>query len=328
MNYQVHEMFSSIQGEGVLVGKPSTFIRLQGCNVGCSWCDAKRTWGPMEQGIEWRQGYRVVAEAFIHDRPSLPTDADTEHVRGWIAGYLDHSAMAYSPVIDYALGVVTMFIGGEANAPYIAARLQEQDIHATSLTDIVHIPLSQLQLVADYYATEFTRKMNITRRRTGSRMSVDEIMVSVKEWRNTHVVITGGEPTLYDLTSLTRALDDYGLDIQLETSGQNALKGSPIINWITWSPKKMLNYAASHDIAEEAREVKWVVDAELNVETVLDLWYRYAQRNRTRPVFTFMPEGCPPGGAAIARTMDMLKHAPLGSDWRFTWRLQYSLGVR
>lgn len=43
-HYQVHELFSSIQGEGYQAGIPSAFVRLQGCPVGCSWCDAKLTW--------------------------------------------------------------------------------------------------------------------------------------------------------------------------------------------------------------------------------------------------------------------------------------------
>lgn len=32
-------IFRSIQGEGAMLGKPMTFIRLAGCSVGCSGCD-------------------------------------------------------------------------------------------------------------------------------------------------------------------------------------------------------------------------------------------------------------------------------------------------
>ncbi len=36
---RVVEIFSSIEGEGRLIGYPVSFIRLEGCNLRCSWCD-------------------------------------------------------------------------------------------------------------------------------------------------------------------------------------------------------------------------------------------------------------------------------------------------
>ena len=40
----ISEMFYSIQGEGPTMGCPSIFIRLQGCNLLCSWCDTTNVW--------------------------------------------------------------------------------------------------------------------------------------------------------------------------------------------------------------------------------------------------------------------------------------------
>jgi 7-carboxy-7-deazaguanine synthase len=41
---RVIEIFHSLQGEGMLVGAPSVFVRLAGCPVHCSWCDTKYAW--------------------------------------------------------------------------------------------------------------------------------------------------------------------------------------------------------------------------------------------------------------------------------------------
>ena len=37
--FKVNEIFGSFQGEGLNLGKPCTFIRLQGCNLSCTFCD-------------------------------------------------------------------------------------------------------------------------------------------------------------------------------------------------------------------------------------------------------------------------------------------------
>ncbi|MDB6167276.1 MAG: Radical domain protein [Verrucomicrobia bacterium] len=43
----ISEIFYSIQGEGMLTGVPSVFVRTSGCNLRCNWCDTPyASWNP------------------------------------------------------------------------------------------------------------------------------------------------------------------------------------------------------------------------------------------------------------------------------------------
>lgn len=87
------EEFYTIQGEGYHTGKAAYFIRVGGCDVGCSWCDTKFSWNPS-----------------LH--PVVPAEQIVEHV-------LDHPAAAV---------VVT---GGEplmVNMDYLTNLLKEKGI--------------------------------------------------------------------------------------------------------------------------------------------------------------------------------------------------------
>jgi organic radical activating enzyme len=87
------EEFYTIQGEGYHTGKAAYFIRVGGCDVGCSWCDTKFSWNPA-----------------LH--PVVPAEQVIEHV-------LAHPAAAV---------VVT---GGEplmVNMDYLTGMLKERGI--------------------------------------------------------------------------------------------------------------------------------------------------------------------------------------------------------
>jgi len=67
-------------------------------------------------------------------------------------------------------------------------------------------------------------------------VSLDEIVLPVFESKADFLVITGGEPAMYNLTSLCNLLKKKGLEIAIETSGCYPLKGD--IDWYCFSPKK------------------------------------------------------------------------------------------
>ena len=61
---KISEIFYSVQGEGILAGVPSVFIRTSGCNLRCTWCDTPYTsWSP--EG-EQRMIDEIVAEVMAH----------------------------------------------------------------------------------------------------------------------------------------------------------------------------------------------------------------------------------------------------------------------
>ena len=41
---RLNDLYATIQGEGAMTGVPMVLVRLQGCAVGCPWCDTKETW--------------------------------------------------------------------------------------------------------------------------------------------------------------------------------------------------------------------------------------------------------------------------------------------
>lgn len=138
MHYPINEIFQTIQGEGIFTGLPAIFVRLQGCPVGCPWCDTRHTW-----------------------------------------------------VVDPAR---------EVDKEAVLDRSNESDCWST---------LSTAQIIKSFSELGYQAR---------------------------HVVITGGEPCLYDLHELSSALLAAGYQVQIETSGTSEIKTHEQ-TWVTVSPK-------------------------------------------------------------------------------------------
>ena len=69
---KINEIFDTIQGEAFYTGTPATFIRLQGCPVGCHWCDTKHTWS------EGTERLRIEIDEMLDKTTDSPKWSDME----------------------------------------------------------------------------------------------------------------------------------------------------------------------------------------------------------------------------------------------------------
>ena len=111
-------------------------------------------------------------------------------------------------------------------------------------------------------------------------VSVDEAVARIVKQKSPCVVVTGGEPCLYNLDYLCEQLHKNNISTHLETSGSEKLSGN--FDWICFSPKKGMPPQA--EFYKQANELKIIVEnesdfvwAEENAAKINEKSLRYLQ---------------------------------------------------
>ena len=85
-------------------------------------------------------------------------------------------------------------------------------------------------------------------------LSIEKIVDDAMAYPGRLVVITGGEPLLYDLGPLTALLKENGFTTNIETSGAHPFSGD--FDWVCFSPKKFKKpHPSIYPVADELKVV-------------------------------------------------------------------------
>jgi len=108
--------------------------------------------------------------------------------------------------------------------------------------------------------------------------TIESVVTNVQESGTDFVVITGGEPAMYDLTFLIDALHEMRVEIAIETSGAYSIVGD--VDWVCLSPKKFKmpleeNYTKANElkmIGFNKSDLVWAKELEPKVSLACQLY--------------------------------------------------------
>jgi organic radical activating enzyme len=122
--------------------------------------------------------------------------------------------------------------------------------------------------------------------------TAEKIIENVLDSKTPAVVVTGGEPLIYNLVYLTNLLKQHHIQTYIETSGAYPLTGN--WDWICLSPKKTMlpkeeNYKAAHElkiIVFNKHDFIWAEEQALKVskDCYLYLQPEWSKRNEITPL--------------------------------------------
>ncbi len=154
-----------------------------------------------------------------------------------------------------------------------------------------------------------------------SSMSVVQILrlFKAQAFQAKHIVITGGEPCMYDLTPLCNGLEEQGYSCQIETSGTFEVLTTKDC-WVTVSPKIGMRggYEVLRSALHRANEIKHPVATEQHVDDLKALLEQHDVENKAiylQPI------------SQKQRATELAIKACIENNWRLSVQVHKYIGI-
>lgn len=136
-------------------------------------------------------------------------------------------------------------------------------------------------------------------------LTIDQIADTIDS-RSNRIVITGGEPTLYNLQPLTDKLKAKGYQLFIESTGAYPITGE--FNWITISPKESPPPLTEN--LQKASELKVVIEKSVDFK-----WAEECRARAPKGVKLFLQPEWYGRGRTVQMVVEYIKENP---EWRLS----------
>lgn len=164
------------------------------------------------------------------------------------------------------------------------------------------------------------RKKNINNTWASINYNILIKFIKNRKWSPKHVVITGGEPSIYNLKPLIYGLEQLGFQCQIETSGLYFINCSPK-TWITVSPKLNISnhYQISDQVLVRANEIKFPIFDENDIK-IIDILLSKNKLNKNC-IISLQPISCDNNAIQVC-----INHC-ISRNWRLSVQMHKYINI-